>query len=61
MKELSYKDRFGKFLKEFLDQLDDLLPNSKIDEETFKKKAALRTFFLDGCNQLKDEKKYQER
>ena len=60
MRELSYKDMFGKFLKDFLDRLDELLPNDKINDEKFKKKASLRTFFLDGCNKIKNEEEYNK-
>lgn len=60
MKELSYKDMFGKFLKDFLDKLDETLPNEEISDELFKKKVSLRTLFLDGCNKIKDEEKYNK-
>lgn len=52
MKELSRKDEFGKFLKNFLDKFDELLPNEKLNDEDKKRKRELRNFFLDGCNKL---------
>lgn len=57
MKELTRKNRLGKFIKDFLDKFDEFIPDKDLEEDQLIVKKELRSFFLDGINNMFAERR----